>query len=48
MDNRLETAEEVGPKKTFRWAIDWPGWVRAGKDPELARDALSRMRRGTR
>ena len=36
----IQTAEEAGSKKTFRWAIDWPGWVRAGKDPELARDAL--------
>ncbi len=36
----LETAEEVGSKKTFCWAIDWPGWARAGKDPDLARDAL--------
>ncbi len=40
MKLRLETAEEVGAKKTFRWAIDWPGWARGGKDPELARDAL--------
>jgi hypothetical protein len=38
---RIQTAEEVGAKKTFRWAIDWPGWARAGKDPELARDALA-------
>jgi hypothetical protein len=37
---RLATAEEVGPKKTFRWAVDWPGWARGGKDSELARDAL--------
>jgi hypothetical protein len=37
---RIQTAEEAGPKKTFRWAIDWPGWARAGKDPELARDAV--------
>ena len=37
---RIATAEEVGSKKTFRWAIDWPGWARAGKDPDLARDAL--------
>ncbi|MEO8438062.1 MAG: hypothetical protein ABI562_06345 [Chloroflexota bacterium] len=38
--DRLETAEEVGSKKTFRWAIDWPGWARAGKDRGLALDAL--------
>ena len=36
----LETAEEVGPRKTFRWAVDWPGWARGGKDPDLARDAF--------
>jgi hypothetical protein len=37
---RIMTAEEVGPKKSFCWAIDWPGWARGGKDPGLARDAL--------
>jgi hypothetical protein len=37
---RLEIAEEVGAKKAFAWAIDWPGWCRSGKDAELAREAL--------
>jgi hypothetical protein len=37
---RLEIAEEVSAKKAFAWAIDWPGWCRSGKDPELAREAL--------
>lgn len=37
---RIETAEEIGPRRTFRWAIHWPGWARGGKTPELARDAL--------
>jgi hypothetical protein len=36
----LELAEEVGAKKTFVWAVDWPGWCRAGKDRDLARAAL--------
>lgn len=36
----LAIAEEAGAKKAFAWAIDWPGWARGGKTPELARDAL--------
>lgn len=36
----LDIGEEVAPKKTFVWAIDWPGWCRAGKDRELAIEAL--------
>ena len=36
----LRIAEEAGLKKAFAWAIDWPGWARSGKTPELARDAL--------
>ena len=31
---------ETGAKKTFLWVIDWPGWCRAGKDEELALEAL--------
>lgn len=31
---------EVGKKKTFAGAIDWPGWCRAGKDKETALQAL--------
>lgn len=37
----LDIAEEVTPKRTFVWAVDWPGWCRGGKTPELARAALS-------
>ena len=37
---RLEIGEEVADKKAFAWAVDWPGWCRAGKDVELAREAL--------
>ncbi len=38
--DRIDTAEEVGQKRTFRWATDWPGWARSGKTPELALEAL--------
>ena len=37
---RIGIAEEAGAKKAFAWAIDWPGWARSGKTPELARAAL--------
>ena len=37
---RLRIAEEAGAKKAFAWAIDWPGWARSGKTPDLARVAL--------
>jgi hypothetical protein len=32
---------EIGSKRTFASAIDWPGWCRAGKDQGLALQALS-------
>lgn len=31
---------EVGKKKTFAVALDWPGWSRVGKDEETALQAL--------
>jgi hypothetical protein len=37
---RIGVAEEAGAKKAFAWAIDWPGWARSGKTPDLARAAL--------
>ena len=37
---RIAIGEEVGAKKAFAWAIDWPGWCRAAKTVDLARDAL--------
>ena len=37
---RIEIGEEVGAKRAFVWAIDWPGWCRAGRTLELAREAL--------
>jgi hypothetical protein len=36
----IAIGQEVGAKKTFMWAIDWPGWCRSGKTAELAREAL--------
>lgn len=36
----IEIAEEVGAKKTFVWAIDWPGWCRVGKSGLLAMESL--------
>src|SRR5256885_14613044 len=32
---------EVGGKRTFASAADWPGWSRAGKTPEAALEALA-------
>lgn len=37
---RIEVGEEVGAKRAFVWAVDWPGWCRSGKTAEAARDAL--------
>ncbi len=31
---------EIGSKRTFAVALDWPGWSRSGKDETLALDAL--------
>jgi hypothetical protein len=32
---------ELGSKKVFACAVDWPGWARAGKTPDDALDALA-------
>ena len=37
---RLEIGVERGTKKAFAWALEWPGWCRSGKDPDLAQAAL--------
>ena len=42
---RIDIAEEAVGKKTFVWAIDWPGWCRSGKDRDLAIDVAARPRR---
>jgi hypothetical protein len=31
---------EIGKKRTFAGAIDWPGWCRSGRDEEAALQAL--------
>jgi hypothetical protein len=37
---KLDIGEEVADKKTFVWAVEWPGWCRSGKDRDLANEAL--------
>ena len=32
---------ELGSKKVFASAVDWPGWARGAKTPELALEALA-------
>jgi hypothetical protein len=32
---------EIGAKKVFACAYDWPGWCRAGRDPARALEALA-------
>jgi len=32
---------EVGAKRVFAGAFDWPGWIRSGKDEALALQALA-------
>jgi hypothetical protein len=32
----IRIGAEVGAKKTFVWAIDWPGWCRAGRTSDAA------------
>ena len=32
---------EVGSKRTFACAVDWPGWARSGKTPDEALGALA-------
>ncbi len=39
--HRLRVVLETTPKKAFATAIDWPGWSRAGKTPDLALEALA-------
>ena len=37
---RPSLGRETGTKKTFLWAIDWPGWSRGGPDEAAALEAL--------
>jgi hypothetical protein len=38
--NSIKIAVEIGKKKIFAGAIDWPGWCRSGKDQATALQAL--------
>lgn len=38
--NRLEAYLEIGVKRTFACAVDWPGWCRSGPDEAAALRAL--------
>lgn len=42
MSPRIKVAIEATAKKAFATAIDWPGWSRSGKTPDLALEALTR------
>ena len=41
MSRRIAVAIEAAPKKAFATAVDWPGWSRSGRTPELALEALA-------
>lgn len=38
--NTIDVYLEIGQKRTFAGAIDWPGWCRIGRDEAAARQAL--------
>ena len=38
--NTIAVYLEIGSKRTFAGAIDWPGWCRAGRDEDAALQAL--------
>ena len=38
--NQIDVYLEIGKKRTFAGAIDWPGWCRGGRDEEAALQAL--------
>src|SRR5688500_5310741 len=37
---KLEVYLEIGKKRTFAGALDWPGWSRSGQDEESALQGL--------
>ena len=37
---KIEVYLEVGQKRTFAGALDWPGWCRSGRDKDSALQAL--------
>jgi hypothetical protein len=40
MSKHIDVYLEVGAKRTFAGALDWPGWCRSGRDPDAALQAL--------
>jgi hypothetical protein len=36
----MQTYQEIGAKRAFAGAIDWPGWTRGGRDEDTALQAL--------
>jgi hypothetical protein len=40
MAKTIEAYLEVGDKRVFAGALDWPGWCRSGKDEAAALEAL--------
>jgi hypothetical protein len=38
--NSIDVFLEIGKKKTFVGAVDWPGWCRSGRDEGTALQAL--------
>lgn len=38
--NKIDVYLEIGKKRTFAGAIDWPGWCRVGRDEASALQAL--------
>jgi hypothetical protein len=38
--NRIDVYLEIGKKRTFTGAMDWPGWSRSGRDEASALDSL--------
>ncbi len=40
MTGAIAAYVEIGKKRAFAGALDWPGWIRSGRDPESALAAL--------
>ncbi|HET8571969.1 MAG TPA: hypothetical protein VFN14_08775 [Candidatus Limnocylindria bacterium] len=38
--HRIAAYLEIGPKRTFAGALEWPGWCRSGRTEEAALEAL--------
>ena len=37
----VDVVLEVGRKRVFACAVDWPGWCRSGRDEESALESLA-------